>query len=194
MSGSLAFDPALAEPLAPVQMIQLMGAEEIQQATADLAEQVQADHPDVAAIVLIGIRTRGVPLAHRLEQQLLQTSGIRPQVGSLDITFFRDDLRQRRLRMPDRSLMPSDLTDRPVVLVDDVIFRGRTIRAAMDALFHFGRPQRVRLGVLVDRGHREFPIQPDYVGLRVETQPQDTIRVQLQEQDGHDRVLLQTGD
>lgn len=189
MSGSLAFDPALAEPLAPVQ---LMGPEEIQQAIADLAEQVQADHPDLAAIVLIGIRTRGVPLAHRLEQQLLQFSGIRPQVGSLDITFFRDDLRQRRLRMPDRSIMPSDLTDRPVVLVDDVIFRGRTIRAAMDALFHFGRPQRVRLGVLVDRGHREFPIQPDYVGLRVETQAEDTVRVQLQEQDGHDQVLLQT--
>ena len=171
--------------------VQLMGSPEIQQAILDLAEQVQSDHADIAAVVLIGIRTRGVPLAHRLGQQLLQLTGIQPEVGSLDITFFRDDLRQRGLRTPDRSNMPCDLTDRPVVLVDDVIFRGRTIRAAMDALFHFGRPRLVRLAVLVDRGHREFPIQPDYVGLRLETQPQDSIRVHLQEQDGDDQVLLQ---
>lgn len=174
----------------------LMNGEDIQQAILDLAEQVQVDHQGslLSKMVLIGIRTRGVPLAERLAHQIEILTGVAPGVGSLDITFFRDDVRQRGLRTPDRSIMLHDLTDRPVVLVDDVIYRGRTIRAAMDALFHFGRPQRVRLGVLVDRGHREFPIQPDYVGLRLETSWTDSVRVHLAEQDGVDEVMLSAAD
>ncbi len=179
--------------MTPPQLIQLLGSEEVDRLVDSLASNIIRDHDTPLEIALIGIRTRGVPLAHRLAHRIAQKLGsdIGPDVGALDITFFRDDLQQAGLRTPDPTDMPRDLTNRYVVLVDDVIFRGRTIRAALEALHQFGRPQRVRLGVMIDRGHREFPIQPDYVGQQVESQLADVVKVHLVEQDGENCVLLQ---
>ncbi|MFQ3585758.1 MAG: bifunctional pyr operon transcriptional regulator/uracil phosphoribosyltransferase PyrR [Cyanobacteriota bacterium] len=170
--------------------VEILNADHLARLINRLASEIGADHPHLEQLALIGIRTRGVPLAYRLRDQLAAQFGIPPQVGELDITFFRDDLGSGRLRTPDRSEMPRDLTGKEVVLVDDVIFRGRTIRAALEALNHFGRPERVRLAVLIDRGHRQFPIQPDYCGQQLPTEPKQIVRVHLQEVDGEEGVLL----
>ncbi|MCF2970065.1 bifunctional pyr operon transcriptional regulator/uracil phosphoribosyltransferase PyrR [Synechococcus sp. Nb3U1] len=170
--------------------VEILDANHLAQLIAQLADEIGADHPHLERLALIGIRTRGVPLAYRLRDQMAARFGIPPQVGELDITFFRDDLGSGGLRTPDRSEMPRDLTGKEVVLVDDVIFRGRTIRAALEALNHFGRPERVRLAVLIDRGHRQFPIQPDYCGQQLSTEPEQIVRVHLLETDAEERVLL----
>ncbi|MCM3805321.1 bifunctional pyr operon transcriptional regulator/uracil phosphoribosyltransferase PyrR [Streptomyces sp. DR7-3] len=144
-------------------------------------------------VVLLGIPTRGVFLARRLAARLEEITG-RPgriPVGSLDITMYRDDLRLRPARALARTEIPDDGIDgRLVVLVDDVLFSGRTIRAALDALGDIGRPRAVQLAVLVDRGHRELPIRADYVGKNLPTSLRETVRVQLTEEDGRDSVLL----
>ncbi|MEV0038114.1 MULTISPECIES: bifunctional pyr operon transcriptional regulator/uracil phosphoribosyltransferase PyrR [unclassified Streptomyces] len=143
-------------------------------------------------VVLLGIPTRGVFLARRLADKLAEITG-RPSipVGSLDITMYRDDLRLRPARALARTDIPADGVDgRLVVLVDDVLFSGRTIRAALDALGDIGRPRAVQLAVLVDRGHRELPIRADYVGKNIPTSLRETVRVQLAEEDGRDTVLL----
>ncbi len=175
--------------LSPLEVLDAPG---VKQTVWQLADRIALDQEPLDQVVLLGIYTRGVPLAHRLAAQI---NGITDQtlagVGALDITFFRDDLRTRGLRTPDRNEVPCDLTDKRVILVDDVIFRGRTIRAALEALHHFGRPQWVRLAALIDRGHREFPIQPDYLGQRLETTMTDQVRVRLTEVDGQDQVLLE---
>lgn len=159
-------------------------------AIESLAHQIASHEWSQVPLILIGIHTRGVPLAHRLASYLSRL-GYPVAVGALDITFFRDDLQRLGLRTPDRTEIPQDLRDQSVVLVDDVLFKGRTIRAALDALNHFGRPKRVRLAVLVDRGHREFPIQPDYCGQVIPTDLTDTVRVLMQEIDGRDQVILE---
>jgi pyrimidine operon attenuation protein/uracil phosphoribosyltransferase len=146
-------------------------------------------------VVLLGIPTRGVHLARRLGTRLQEITSRPVPVGSLDITMYRDDLRLR----PARALAPTDipadgLDDRLVVLVDDVLFSGRTIRAALDALGDLGRPRAVQLAVLVDRGHRELPIRADYVGKNLPTSLRETVRVQLTEEDGRDGVLLGARD
>ena len=142
-------------------------------------------------VVLLGIPTRGVFLARRLAAKLDEITGRRTQVGSLDITMYRDDLRLRPARTLGRTEIPADGVDgRLVVLVDDVLFSGRTIRAALDALGDIGRPRAVQLAVLVDRGHRELPIRADYVGKNLPTSLRETVRVQLDEEDGRDSVLL----
>ncbi len=169
---------------------EVFSAQEMARQIAALAAAIGRDHPHLDRLVLIGIRTRGVPLAYRLRDSMAELFGIPPQVGELDITLFRDDLGAGRLRTPNRSEMPRDLTGQEVVLVDDVIFHGRTVRAALEALSHFGRPERVRLAVLIDRGHRHFPIQPDYCGHRLTTTPEQMVKVQLRETDGEERVLL----
>ncbi|MCQ8830982.1 bifunctional pyr operon transcriptional regulator/uracil phosphoribosyltransferase PyrR [Streptomyces malaysiensis] len=144
-------------------------------------------------VVLLGIPTRGVFLARRLAARLEEITG-RPgriPVGSLDITMYRDDLRLRPARALARTEIPDDGIDgRVVVLVDDVLFSGRTIRAALDALGDIGRPRAVQLAVLVDRGHRELPIRADYVGKNLPTSLRETVKVQLTEEDGRDSVLL----
>ncbi|WPB89639.1 bifunctional pyr operon transcriptional regulator/uracil phosphoribosyltransferase PyrR [Streptomyces malaysiensis] len=144
-------------------------------------------------VVLLGIPTRGVFLARRLAARLEEITG-RPgriPVGSLDITMYRDDLRLRPARALARTEIPDDGIDgRLVVLVDDVLFSGRTIRAALDALGDIGRPRAVQLAVLVDRGHRELPIRADYVGKNLPTSLRETVKVQLTEEDGRDSVLL----
>ncbi|MDT0545343.1 MULTISPECIES: bifunctional pyr operon transcriptional regulator/uracil phosphoribosyltransferase PyrR [Streptomyces] len=145
-------------------------------------------------VVLLGIPTRGVHLARRLATRLEEIAGRAPgqvPVGSLDITMYRDDLRLRPARALARTDIPGDGIDgRLVVLVDDVLFSGRTIRAALDALGDIGRPRAVQLAVLVDRGHRELPIRADYVGKNLPTSLRETVKVQLTEEDGRDSVLL----
>lgn len=142
-------------------------------------------------VVLLGIPTRGVFLARRLADKLAEITGTAIPVGSLDITMYRDDLRLRPARALARTDIPADGVDgRLVVLVDDVLFSGRTIRAALDALGDIGRPRAVQLAVLVDRGHRELPIRADYVGKNLPTSLRETVKVQLTEEDGRDTVLL----
>ncbi|MEE1803706.1 bifunctional pyr operon transcriptional regulator/uracil phosphoribosyltransferase PyrR [Streptomyces sp. NPDC101062] len=142
-------------------------------------------------VVLLGIPTRGVFLARRLAGKLAEITGRTIPVGSLDITMYRDDLRLRPARALARTDIPADGVDgRLVVLVDDVLFSGRTIRAALDALGDIGRPRAVQLAVLVDRGHRELPIRADYVGKNLPTSLRETVKVQLAEEDGRDTVLL----
>lgn len=142
-------------------------------------------------VVLLGIPTRGVYLARRLADKLAEITGRTIPVGSLDITMYRDDLRLRPARALARTDIPGDGVDgRLVVLVDDVLFSGRTIRAALDALGDIGRPRAVQLAVLVDRGHRELPIRADYVGKNLPTSLRETVKVLLSEEDGRDTVLL----
>ncbi|MCZ0978982.1 bifunctional pyr operon transcriptional regulator/uracil phosphoribosyltransferase PyrR [Streptomyces diastatochromogenes] len=142
-------------------------------------------------VVLLGIPTRGVFLAGRLAEKLEAITGTKIPVGSLDITMYRDDLRMKPTRAIGRTEIPGDGIDgRLVVLVDDVLFSGRTIRAALDALGDIGRPRAVQLAVLVDRGHRELPIRADYVGKNLPTSLRETVKVLLAEEDGRDTVLL----
>ena len=142
--------------------------------------------------MLLGIYTRGVPLAHLLARQIETLEQIAVPVGSIDITFYRDDLDQINLRTPEKTEIPFDLSNRTVVLIDDVIFKGRTIRAALNAVTEYGRPELIRLAVLVDRGHREVPIHPDFTGKTLPTAKEEKVKVYLQETDGRDGVELVT--
>jgi pyrimidine operon attenuation protein/uracil phosphoribosyltransferase len=145
--------------------------------------------------VLLGIPTRGVPLARRLAARIELFSGAALPVGSLDITLYRDDLRLRGVRPLGETVEPEGGVDgRTVVLVDDVLFSGRSCRAALDALTELGRPRAVQLAALVDRGHRQLPIRADYVGKNLPTSPEQKVRVLLREVDGEDAVVLETGD
>jgi pyrimidine operon attenuation protein / uracil phosphoribosyltransferase len=163
----------------------------------ELIERAESDGFDLERFALVGIQTRGVPLAWRLRRLVAERSGVELAVGALDITFHRDDAHVRDGgRPPERqpvvraTSVPFPIEERTVVLVDDVLHTGRTIRAAIDALLDFGRPARVQLLVLVDRGHRELPIRPDYVGKNLPTAPDERIQVELVEVDEVDRVLL----
>lgn len=169
----------------------LLDTEKLQQALVNLAQQLAHEMTPEAQTVLVGIRSRGVPLAHRLAGLLKATSAQKIPVGSLDITLYRDDLHQRR-RWPvvKGTDIPFSLEDTRVILVDDVLFTGRTVMAALTALADLGRPALVRLVTLIDRGHREFPIQADYAALTLDTAPGDRINVRLQETDGIDEVVL----
>jgi pyrimidine operon attenuation protein/uracil phosphoribosyltransferase len=149
----------------------------------------------LADLVLIGIPTRGAPLARRLAARVAAFSGTTVDVGTVDITLYRDDLRMRGVRaLEDTVLPPAGIDGRLVVLVDDVLFSGRSVRAALDALRDLGRPRAVQLAVLVDRGHRELPIRADYVGKNVPTSRAQKVRVHLAETDGADEVLVTEGE
>jgi pyrimidine operon attenuation protein / uracil phosphoribosyltransferase len=170
----------------------VLGADEIRRALSRIGHEILERTEGASEVVLLGIPTRGVPLARRLAARLTQTEGIEVPVGSLDITLYRDDLRLR----PARTLGPTEVPDsgidgKVVILVDDVLYSGRTVRAALDALGDLGRPRAVQLAVLVDRGHRELPIRPDYVGKNLPTAKREEVKVQLTETDGQDCVLLQ---
>jgi pyrimidine operon attenuation protein/uracil phosphoribosyltransferase len=142
-------------------------------------------------VVLLGIPTRGVPLAKRLAARIAAFADVELPVGSLDVTLYRDDLRMRGVRPLGETVEPDGgITGKTVILIDDVLFSGRTIRAALDALTELGRPRAVQLAVLVDRGHRELPIRADYVGKNVPTAPTQSVRVTLTETDGTDGVTL----
>jgi pyrimidine operon attenuation protein/uracil phosphoribosyltransferase len=156
-----------------------------------IAHEVIERNDDLDTLALVGIRTRGVPLAERLAELIEERTGVEPDLGAVDITFHRDD-RDTRPEQPvvTATELDFELTGSTCVLVDDVLYTGRTIRAAIETLFEQGRPARVQLAVLVDRGHRELPIRPDYVGKNLPTSRAERIQVQLVETDGIDQVLL----
>lgn len=171
----------------------LMTEAQLKTSLRELAKQVRNAFPDLGNLLVLGIRTRGVPLADRLRAELEEQSGMPVTGGVLDITLYRDDLSTLGPQpMVRDSEIPHDVTGTDVLLVDDVIYTGRTVRAAMDEIVDFGRPNRIRLLVLVDRGWREYPIQPDFVGLSVETTHRQVVHVRLDGVDGADEVLLET--
>lgn len=164
---------------------------EMDRALTRIAHEILEREKGPSGLILIGIHTRGVPLARRLAARIGQFEGAAPPVGSLDITMFRDDLRLRPARaLAHTEVPPGGIDGRTVVLVDDVLFSGRSVRAALDALNEIGRPRAVRLVVLVDRGHREFPIRADYVGKNIPTSLRESVHVRLAERDGVDEVLV----
>jgi pyrimidine operon attenuation protein/uracil phosphoribosyltransferase len=172
------------------EVVEILSADELRRTLNRLASQIVERSGDLAQLVLLGIFTRGVPLAMLLARQIEALERVQVPVGSLDITFYRDDLNQIDLRTPEKTDIPFDLSDKTIVLVDDVIFKGRTIRAALNAVNEYGRPDVIRLAVLVDRGHREVPIHPDFVGKTLPTAKEEKVKVYLQETDGQDRVEL----
>ncbi|MFD3547729.1 bifunctional pyr operon transcriptional regulator/uracil phosphoribosyltransferase PyrR [Streptomyces sp. NPDC058655] len=175
----------------PDAMRPVLDAQDIARVLTRIAHEIVERAKGADDVVLLGIPTRGVYLARRLAAKLEEITGTKIPVGSLDITMYRDDLRLKPARAIGRTEIPGDDIDgRLVVLVDDVLFSGRTIRAALDALGAIGRPRAVQLAVLVDRGHRELPIRADYVGKNLPTSLRETVKVQLQEEDGRDAVLL----
>jgi pyrimidine operon attenuation protein/uracil phosphoribosyltransferase len=168
---------------------------DLQRALTRIAHEILERTKGAPDVVLLGIPTRGVALAARVAARINALEGITVPVGSLDPTMYRDDLRLRRPRALGSTRMPADGIDgRTVVLVDDVLFSGRTVRAALDALTDFGRPRCVQLAVLVDRGHRELPIRADYVGKNLPTNLHETVHVLLAENDDRDAVLLGPAD
>ena len=186
--------PAPTETTARV----LLDAEDLRRTVARLAHEIVERNPELDRTALIGIHTRGVPLAHRLRALIDDFAGVEVPLGTLDITFHRDDVVVRGGEAPlhPQPIVKATRLDFPLegmtcVLVDDVLYTGRTVRAAIEALFEYGRPERVQLAVLVDRGHRELPIRPDYVGKNLPTQSREHVQVQLVEVDEVDRVLLE---
>ncbi len=165
---------------------------DIQRALSRIAHEILEREKGAENLVLMGIPTRGVPLAHRIAERIQTIEpGSRVPVGALDITMYRDDLRLRPARALEHTEVPAEGIDgRTVVLIDDVLFKGRTIRAALDALSEIGRPRAVRLAVLIDRGHRELPIRADYVGKNVPTSLRESVQVRVAELDGVDEVVI----
>jgi pyrimidine operon attenuation protein/uracil phosphoribosyltransferase len=169
-----------------------MTADDIRRATVRIAHEILEAHKGARELVLIGMRTRGAPIARRIATAIREFEGVDVPVGVIDIGLYRDDLSTRGATVHIApSEMPTDIGGKRIVLVDDVIFTGRSIRAALDAVIDFGRPQRIQLAVLVDRGHRELPIRPDYVGKNAPTARGDDVRVRLAETDGRDEVAIQ---
>jgi pyrimidine operon attenuation protein/uracil phosphoribosyltransferase len=169
--------------------------DDISRALRRLAHQVVENVKDVTNVVILGIPTRGVPLAQRLAKNIGEIEGFAIPVGSLDVTLFRDDLRLRPSKALEQTLIPdTGIDDKIVILVDDVLFSGRTIRSALDALNEYGRPAVVQLAVLVDRGHRELPIRADYVGKNLPTSLSENVSVHLSEIDSVDQVVIQSID
>jgi pyrimidine operon attenuation protein/uracil phosphoribosyltransferase len=175
----------------------LLDADALGRTLSRIAHEIIEGNPELDQVALVGIQTRGVPLAHRLARLIEERAGEAPDLGAVDITFYRDDVSVRAGEAP-RSPQPVvrdtqlgfPLEGRTVVLVDDVLYTGRTIRAAIEALFDYGRPARVQLAVLVDRGHRELPIRPDYVGKNLPTARDERVNVRVEELDGIDAVTI----
>ena len=175
----------------------LLDADALSRTLTRIAHEIIEANPELDEVALVGIQTRGVPLALRLARLIEERAGLAPELGAVDITFYRDDVSVRGGEAPlaaqplvRATQLDFPLDGRTVVLVDDVLYTGRTIRAAIEALFDYGRPARVQLAVLVDRGHRELPIRPDYVGKNLPTSRTERIQVQLVEVDELDAVLL----
>jgi pyrimidine operon attenuation protein / uracil phosphoribosyltransferase len=174
----------------------LLDEDQIGRTLARMTHEMAEQSPDLGSLVLVGIQSGGVELAERLAALFNTFYGLKPPTGTIDITFYRDDLDMRlgkdymqpRVRETD---LPFDINGKTIVLVDDVLYTGRTIRAAIDALFDYGRPHAVRLAVLVDRGHRDLPIRPDYVGKNVPTSRTEKVVVHLLASDGIDEVAIE---
>ncbi len=174
------------------QIVEILDADEIRRTLTRLASQIIEKAGVLSDLVLLGIHTRGVPLAHLIAEQISLLEQIKLPVGALDVTFYRDDLDQIGVRTPAKTELPLDLSGKTVVLVDDVIYKGRTIRAALNAINDYGRPAQIWLVVLVDRGHRELPIHPDFTGKLLPTSREEKVKVYLKEIDGRDGVELIT--
>ncbi len=169
----------------------LMDGDAVRRALTRIAHEIVEKNKGVENLVLVGIRTRGVPLSERVADEIAKIEASRPPVGVLDITLYRDDLSTMAYQPVVRPTeMPVDIGGKTIVLVDDVLFTGRTIRSALDALIDMGRPRSIQLAVLIDRGHRELPIRADYVGKNVPTAAKEIVSVRLAEQDGEDKVVL----
>ena len=177
-------------------MPQVLDADRIGRTVTRIAHEILERNRGVEELGFVGVRTRGVPLAKRLASRIEEISGVRVPTGILDITLYRDDL-MRHAVGPQPLVRSTEIgfsiDDRTILLVDDVLYTGRTVRAALDALIDFGRPKAIQLVVLVDRGHRELPIKADYVGKNLPTSRQQSVQVRLAEIDGADEVLIEGG-
>jgi pyrimidine operon attenuation protein/uracil phosphoribosyltransferase len=187
----------MSHPAASTAHRVVLDEEQVRRTLSRVAHEIIERNDDLDSVALVGIHTRGVPLAQRLRRLVEERTGIELELGQLDITFHRDDVHVRSGAAPRRpqpvvrdTKLDFELEGRTVILVDDVLYTGRTIRAAIDALIEYGRPDRVQLAVLADRGHRELPIRPDYVGKNLPTARGDRIHVELLEVDEVDRVVL----
>ncbi len=169
----------------------VLTAEDIRRTLARIAHEIIERNKNIEQLLIVGLHTRGVPLAKRLAQNIELYEKSKPTVGSLDFSHYRDDLENSEVkRVIQRTDIPSDITDKSVVLVDDVLYTGRSIRAAMDALIDLGRPRSIQLAVLIDRGHREMPIRADFVGKNIPSARHEEIQVRLMETDGRDEVAI----
>ncbi len=171
-------------------VIEILSAEDIRRTINRLATQIVENAGDLSRLALLGIYTRGVTLAENIAKQIENIEGTAIPVGALDITFYRDDLDQISTRTPSKTNILFDVNGKHLVLIDDVIYKGRTIRAALNAVSDYGRPEVMRLAVLVDRGHRQLPIQPDFTGKKLPTASDEQVKVYLQTIDGRDAVEL----
>jgi pyrimidine operon attenuation protein/uracil phosphoribosyltransferase len=175
-------------------MPEVMDADRMSRALTRIAHEILERNRGLGEVALVGIRTRGVPIAKRLARTLKEINGDDVPTGALDITLYRDDLMRNAVGpqpLIRKTEIPFSIDDRKILLVDDVLYTGRTIRAALDALIDYGRPRAIQLVVLVDRGHRELPIKADYVGKNVPTSLKQSVQVRLQEIDGTDEVVIQ---
>jgi pyrimidine operon attenuation protein/uracil phosphoribosyltransferase len=172
----------------------LLDEADLQRTLRRIAHEIVEKHPDLEQLALVGIHTRGVHIAERLAGLIEQFTDTRVPTGALDISFYRDDVCAHPQPVVKATRLEFDIDGRSVVLVDDVLYTGRTIRSAIEALFGYGRPERVQLAVLVDRGHRELPIRPDYVGKNLPTSRDERVNVQLSEVDQVDRIVLLTAE
>ena len=173
----------------------VLDRDDLRRTLVRIAHEIVEKNPQSQSLALVGIHTRGAVLARRLHTLVGELTGYEVPLGDLDISFYRDDIPGRdpgAQPIVHSSHLDFDLDGRTVVLVDDVLFTGRTVRAAIDALFDYGRPERVQLDVLVDRGHRELPIRPDYVGKNLPTSATERVNVRLEETDGRDEVAIAT--
>ena len=174
----------------PVLRTRVFDADTLRRALTRIAHEIVERNQGAAEVVLVGLWRRGDVLAHRLADAIRAFEGVDVPVGTLDVSFFRDDIGMRAIRPAGPTEVPIDVTGRVVVLVDDVLYTGRTVRAALDALVDLGRPRSVQLAVLVDRGHRELPIRADYVGKNLPTKTIEDVQVRLEETDGGDAVEI----
>ena len=184
--------PGVPDPSSPAADASrlVLDADQIARACARMAHQILEANRGAEGLILLGIPTRGVTLAHRLAAAMAAVEGTHIPVGALDVTMYRDDLRRQPTRAVGHTDVPAPVDDGVVVLVDDVLYSGRTVRAALDALGDLGRPRAVRLAVLVDRGHRELPIRADHVGKNIPTRAGERVRVRLEELDGFSEVTI----
>ncbi|MFK8181794.1 MAG: bifunctional pyr operon transcriptional regulator/uracil phosphoribosyltransferase PyrR [Phormidesmis sp.] len=171
-------------------VVSILSAEEIRRTLNRLASEIVERTDNLDNLVLLGIHTRGVPLAQVIAEQVQRLENVAVPVGALDITFYRDDLDKIGVRTPAKTEIPFDLAGKTVVLIDDVIYSGRTVRAALNAVHDYGRPEAVRLAVLIDRGHRQVPIHPDFVGKQLPTASDETVKVFVAAVDERDEVEL----
>jgi len=178
-----------------VKKAQLLSADDMNRTFRRFAHQFIEPHDDISNLAIIGMQTRGVFIARRVQECIKSEFGLDVPMGVLDVTFYRDDFRTK-MKMPEVKIteIPFDLFGKDVVLVDDVLFTGRTVRAAMEALMSFGRPRSIRFCCMIDRGHRELPVTADYIGVSVPTHTSEEVRVMLQELDNEDAVYIVTND